>query len=243
MQLPPLPCRCQYFCRGDPVVVVHPARNKMSTLSRTALLAGQTKALASASALNPRSTRGDLSAERRGEAHRRMPRNPDSAPATASTSPTETASAPPRTVERLKATARGHAQRGAQIHTAAPRCRNVDTPLDKAYARVRGHTRMSQATASSAPPPNASPFSAAITGSGKRRMASSAAWDSSENCLASSVPRIDSTSRRSPPAAKLLVPADVTMARRSSCRSRYARNARRLRPARIYSMDCVFPAG
>jgi len=72
--------------------------------------------------------------------------------------------------------------------------------------------RKSQATASSAPPPRASPLSAASTGTGKQRMASNAARDSTVMTRVSASLRTASSSRKSPPAAKLLSPAPLSTA-------------------------------
>jgi len=62
--------------------------------------------------------------------------------------------------------------------------------------------RMSHTRASSAPPPIASPFKYASTGTGQVRTASSAARDFSALSIVADASRTEDSSTRSPPAAK-----------------------------------------
>ncbi len=85
--------------------------------------------------------------------------------------------------------------------------------------------RMSHARASSAPPPIASPFRYASTGTGQVRTASSATRDCSAMSIVADASRTEDSSTRSPPAAKNRSPAPVRTIKRVSGRAPAAATA------------------
>ena len=91
-------------------------------------------------------------------------------------------------------------------------------------------TRRSHASASSAPPPRATPFSAATVGTGNARIASSTVAPSAARASASSGSRTAASSARSPPAQNAISPAPAISARRRSacaaCASKTTRSSR-----------------
>src|SRR5579871_2616667 len=96
----------------------------------------------------------------------------------------------------------------------------LSRPCTKPIRACAAAMRKSQATDSSAPPPIASPLSAAITGSGNARIVSSDAFASRAISAAPSSVVIDASSRKSPPAAKHCSPAPRKTATRKLRSSR-----------------------